>query len=133
MTCRDYSEQGAFPPRDLPSPPSGDALPWLLMLALVVGCITGLGAVAFRDLIGFVHNLLFLRQMSFTYDASHFTPGSPWGVFDAIYYKGGSAGHYYVEGVGYASIQATLYGQLQGGAASDRGPHATRDYYRALP
>jgi CIC family chloride channel protein len=26
------------------------------------------------------------------------------------------AGHYYVEGVGYATIQATLYGQLQGGA-----------------
>lgn len=25
------------------------------------------------------------------------------------------AGHYYVEGVGYATIQATLYGQLQGG------------------
>jgi chloride channel protein, CIC family len=26
------------------------------------------------------------------------------------------AGHYYVEGVGYATIQATLYGHLQGGA-----------------
>lgn len=26
------------------------------------------------------------------------------------------AGHYYIEGVGYATIQATLYGQLQGGA-----------------
>jgi len=26
-----------------------------------------------------------------------------------------TAGHYYVEGVGYATIQATLYGQLQGG------------------
>jgi CIC family chloride channel protein len=26
------------------------------------------------------------------------------------------AGHYFVEGVGYATIQATLYGQLQGGA-----------------
>ena len=26
------------------------------------------------------------------------------------------AGHYYVEGVGYSAIQATLYGQLQGGA-----------------
>jgi len=27
-----------------------------------------------------------------------------------------NAGHYYIEGVGYATIQATLYGQLQGGA-----------------
>jgi CIC family chloride channel protein len=36
--------------------------------------------VAFRDLIGFVHNLLFLGQISFSYDASRFTPASPWGV-----------------------------------------------------
>lgn len=74
------------PIQPVPAPPSDDdsieplALPWLLTLALVVGCITGLGAVAFRDLIGFVHNLLFLRQVSFSYDASHFTPDSPWGV-----------------------------------------------------
>lgn len=75
------------PIQPIPTPPSDDdsteplALPWLLALALVVGCVTGLGAVAFRDLIGFVHNLLFLRHISFSYDASHFTPDSPWGVF----------------------------------------------------
>ncbi len=74
------------PVQPIPAPPADDetteplALPWLLALALAVGCITGLGAVVFRDLIGFVHNLLFLRQVSVAYDASHFTPDSPWGA-----------------------------------------------------
>jgi chloride channel protein, CIC family len=48
-------------------------------LALVVGVITGLGAVVFRALIGFVHNLLFLGQPSFVYDSNLFTPAPPWG------------------------------------------------------
>ncbi len=48
-------------------------------LALVVGVITGLGAVVFRALIGFVHNLLFVGQLSFVYDSNLFTPPSPWG------------------------------------------------------
>jgi CIC family chloride channel protein len=51
----------------------------LSLLACVVGIITGLGAVAFRDLIGFVHNLLFLGNLSVAYDANLFTPPSPWG------------------------------------------------------
>jgi CIC family chloride channel protein len=74
------------PIQPIPAPPADDesaeplAAYWLLLLALAVGCITGLGAVAFRDLIGLVHNLLFLGRLSFSYDASHFTPGSPWGV-----------------------------------------------------
>ena len=53
----------------------------LSVLALIVGIVTGLGAVLFRDLIGFVHNLLFLGQFAFRYDANVFTPPSPWGVF----------------------------------------------------
>ena len=48
-------------------------------LALVVGVVTGLGAVVFRGLIGLVHNFLFLGQFSFAYDSSVFTPPSPWG------------------------------------------------------
>ena len=32
------------------------------LLALVVGVVTGLGAVLFRDLIGLIHNLLFLGR-----------------------------------------------------------------------
>ncbi|BDC44672.1 chloride channel protein [Paraburkholderia terrae] len=93
----------------------------LCFLALVVGVVTGLGAVVFRGLIGIMHNAFFLGRFSFAYDASQFTPVSPWGmlvilvpvagglvvtclvthfapeakghgvpeVMDAIYYKGG--------------------------------------------
>ena len=64
-------------------PMTEDARPLLLivlcMLALVVGIVTGLGAVVFRALISCVHNLLFLGQFSFNYDSSVFTPPAPWG------------------------------------------------------
>jgi len=53
----------------------------LSVLALVIGIVTGIGAFVFRDLIGFIHNLLFLGQLSFAYDANAFTPTSPWGPF----------------------------------------------------
>ena len=39
-------------------------------LALVIGVMTGLGAVAFRALIGFVHNALYNGMLSFIYDAN---------------------------------------------------------------
>lgn len=51
----------------------------LSLLALLVGIATGLGAIVFRDLIGFVHNALFLGKLSMHYDANQFTPPSPWG------------------------------------------------------
>ena len=51
----------------------------LSLLAIVVGLVTGLGAVVFRDLIGFIHNLTFLGVFSFDYEAN-FTPPSPWGA-----------------------------------------------------
>ncbi|MBW4025125.1 MAG: chloride channel protein [Proteobacteria bacterium] len=53
----------------------------LSLLALVVGCITGVGAVVFRDLIGLVHNIMFLGQFRIAYNASEFTPFNPWGAF----------------------------------------------------
>ena len=54
---------------------------WLVCgLALVVGIVTGCGAVFFRTLIGFVHNSLFLGDASFAYNSSLFTPASPWGA-----------------------------------------------------
>jgi chloride channel protein, CIC family len=56
-------------------------LPLLSILALIVGIVTGLGAVLFRDLIGLVHNLLFLGRFAVRYDANVFTPPSPWGAF----------------------------------------------------
>src|SRR3984957_15994322 len=52
----------------------------LSLLAIVVGLVTGLGAVVFRDLIGLVHNLSFLGVFSFDYEANVFTPPSPWGA-----------------------------------------------------
>lgn len=51
------------------------------LVAVLVGIITGFGAIAFRGLIGFIHNLMFLGQFSLSYDANIFTPPSPWGVF----------------------------------------------------
>ena len=53
----------------------------LSLLAIVVGVITGFGAVVFRALIGLIHNVAFLGSFSFDYDASVFTPPSPWGAF----------------------------------------------------
>lgn len=51
----------------------------LSLLALITGAVAGLGAVVFRKLIGFVHNILFLGHFSFAYDALKFTPTDPWG------------------------------------------------------
>lgn len=39
-------------------------------LALVIGVMTGLGAVVFRALIGLVHNLFYFGRLSFVYDAN---------------------------------------------------------------
>ncbi|GAB0114705.1 chloride channel protein [Acidisoma sp. C75] len=52
----------------------------LSAVALIVGIVTGFGAVVFRALIAFVHNLLFLGHFSIAYNASMFTPPSPWGA-----------------------------------------------------
>ena len=53
----------------------------LSLLAIVVGVVTGFGAVLFRALIGLIHNLAFLGSFSTSYDASAFTPAGPWGAF----------------------------------------------------
>jgi CIC family chloride channel protein len=50
-------------------------------LALGMGIVTGCGAFAFRELIGVVHNALFLGRFSFAYEANVFTPAAPWGAF----------------------------------------------------
>jgi CIC family chloride channel protein len=52
----------------------------LSVLALVVGTVTGFGAVAFRALIGLIHNLFFTGRIALTYDANVFTPAAPWGL-----------------------------------------------------
>lgn len=55
-------------------------LPIMCLLALLAGVIGGVGAWAFRMLIGLIHNMLFLGQLSFEYDANQHTVSSPWGA-----------------------------------------------------
>ena len=50
------------------------------LLGFAVGLVGGFGAFVFRELIGFVHNVMFLKTFAFTYDANVFTPPSPWGA-----------------------------------------------------
>jgi chloride channel protein, CIC family len=64
-----------------PDEQRGLGLVSLSLLALVVGIAAGLGAIIFRELIGLIHNLLFLGQFAFHYDTKAFTPASPWGPF----------------------------------------------------
>jgi CIC family chloride channel protein len=61
----------------------------LSLLAMIVGIITGFGAVGFRDLIGLVHNAAFLGQYSRVYDSSLFTPFNPWGPYVILVPIGG--------------------------------------------
>lgn len=79
---RDIHKRGKAPRP--PLPPTEEefgqlGLARLSGLALLVGLITGFGAVGFLNLIGFIHNALFLGRLSLHYDANLFTPPSPWG------------------------------------------------------
>ena len=56
------------------------ALPYLSLLSLLIGVVAALGAVVFRYMIGFVHNLFFLGQFNFIYDANQYDPINPWGA-----------------------------------------------------
>lgn len=50
-------------------------------MAFLVGVAAGLGAVLFRKLIAFFHNLFFFGHFSFTYNTLQFTATSPWGMW----------------------------------------------------
>ena len=60
--------------------------------SVVIGIIGALGAVIFRGLIAFFHNLLFLGQWSISYDANAYTPASPWGPLVILVPVIGAAG-----------------------------------------
>lgn len=51
----------------------------LSLIAVVIGVVTGLGAVFLRYLIAVIHNLFFLGTFSFEYDANLPTAPSPYG------------------------------------------------------
>ena len=53
----------------------------LSLIAILMGVVTGFGALGFRGLIGFIHDLFFLGRISYVYDANAHTPVSPWGIF----------------------------------------------------
>ncbi len=53
----------------------------LSLFAVVVGLVTGAGAVFFRALIGLIHNIAFLGRFDIDYDANLFTPPGPWGMY----------------------------------------------------
>jgi chloride channel protein, CIC family len=53
----------------------------LSILAVIIGLVTGFGAVFFRALIALVHNIFFLGTFSFAYDANIFTAPGPWGAW----------------------------------------------------
>lgn len=50
------------------------------LLVLLVGIAAGFGAILFRELIGFFHNLLFYGQFSTHYDVLQHAAPSPWGI-----------------------------------------------------
>jgi chloride channel protein, CIC family len=51
----------------------------LSMLSVGLGVVAGVGAFAFRALIGLFHNLFFLGRFSWLYDSNHHTPLGLWG------------------------------------------------------
>jgi CIC family chloride channel protein len=53
---------------------------FMLLMAIAVGAVAGVGAWGFRMLIGLVHNFGFLGRFAFEYDANVFTAASPWGM-----------------------------------------------------
>jgi len=52
----------------------------MLIIAISIGIIAGYGAIGFRLMIGFFHNLLFFIQLNFYYDANVHTSTSYWGI-----------------------------------------------------
>ncbi|MGI8437171.1 MAG: chloride channel protein, partial [Chthoniobacterales bacterium] len=50
---------------------------WLL--AVLIGLVGGCGAVVFRGMIAFFHNLFFLGKISFLYESNIHTAAGPWG------------------------------------------------------
>jgi CIC family chloride channel protein len=62
------------------------------LLLIPVGVAARLGAVAFRGLIAFFHNLLIFGKLTVIYDANLHTAVSPWGLFVIFVPVVGAAG-----------------------------------------
>ncbi|WP_068085905.1 chloride channel protein [Polycladidibacter stylochi] len=57
------------------------SLPVLCLFAMAIGVVAAAGAVVFRYLIAFIHNLFFYGVFSLEYDANQFGDPSPFGAF----------------------------------------------------
>jgi CIC family chloride channel protein len=53
----------------------------MFISAVLIGVVAGVGALLFRLLLGFFHNLFFLGKFSVFYDANLHTAPSPFGIF----------------------------------------------------
>ncbi|MEC5290991.1 chloride channel protein [Aurantimonas sp. C2-6-R+9] len=63
------------------APPEREvALPLMLLLALVVGIVAGLGAIVFKYLIAFIYNFAFYGRISIDFDPNAYGAPSPWGA-----------------------------------------------------
>ncbi|WP_244400935.1 chloride channel protein [Aurantimonas manganoxydans] len=56
------------------------SLPIMLVLALVVGIVAGLGAIVFKYLIAFIYNLAFYGELSLHLEPNAYGAPSPWGM-----------------------------------------------------
>ena len=89
----------------------------LSFLGVVVGVIAGFGAVAFRGLIAFFHNAMFLGKLSFVYDATVHTAASPWGPWVILVPVAGAVGVVFLvknfaaeaKGQGVAEVMDAIY------------------------
>ena len=62
------------------APPEREmSLPVMLVLALIVGIVAGLGAIVFKYLIAFIYNLAFYGIVTLHLDPNAYGPPSPWG------------------------------------------------------
>ncbi len=52
----------------------------LTILSVIVGAVTGLGAIAFKMLLALLHNIFFQAEFSFVYDANKFMDEAVWGA-----------------------------------------------------
>ena len=64
----------------------------LFLLSILIGIVAGVGAFAFRSLITFFHNLMFLGKLSIAYDSTAHTPPGPWGPYVILAPVLGTAG-----------------------------------------
>ena len=76
------AREAEAPPDQAPNlaPDREVALPMMLVLALIVGIVAGLGAIVFKYLIALISNVAFYGDFSFQLNPNAYGPPSPWGM-----------------------------------------------------